>query len=104
MGEMLDLVFDRQGRPIPVERWAELRRHYRYRQIALTILPDGRTVTTVWVGISTGTTPPLIFETMIFIPPPKCEFEDGREQYSTEAEALTGHEAIVQRGGFAPDD
>ena len=59
-------------------------------------LPDGRFVSTVWLGLNHqyGDGPPLIFETMVF-----GGDGDSREceRYSTEAEALAGHKAMVAR-------
>lgn len=73
------------------------------KRMAETTLPDGKWVSTVWLGIdhSFGSGPPLIFETMVFNSDGK---KDGRlgseldcERYSTEAEAIAGHAAMVEK-------
>lgn len=67
------LHWDRDGRPISLERWAELlERRESYRRVAATWLGDGPgavQVSTVWIGIDYGfgeTARPLIYETMVF--------------------------------------
>lgn len=91
--------YDRQGNPMPMMEWA---RRYETRgdekRVAESTLPNGRWVSTVWLGIdhSFGSGPPLIFETMVF------ESEDDLseldcERYSTEAEAVAGHARIVEK-------
>lgn len=67
------LHWDRDGQPISLERWAELlERGEPYRRVAATWLGDGPEavqVSTVWIGINYGfgeTARPLIFETMVF--------------------------------------
>ena len=59
-----------------------------------TILKDGTEISTVWIGSNYGEAdPPLIFETMVFS-------KDGetlsQRRYSTESEALAGHEEAVK--------
>jgi hypothetical protein len=66
-----------------------------YKVVKQETLPNGRWISTVWLGLdhSYFGDPPLIFETMVF---------DSREsmtpltseRYSTEIEALAGHEAL----------
>lgn len=112
--------YDREGNPIEMMQWAELRMIPGYIRIAQTELPNGRTVSTVWLGLDHGffgDGPPLIFETMVF----GCEEErvsliiagmttyrpdEGQWRYTTEVEALAGHEAVVAqlRGHFTVDD
>lgn len=85
--------YDRQGRPIGLMEIAK-----GERRVAETTLPDGKWVSTVWLGIdhSFGSGPPLIFETMVF--PSQGDFGDlDCDRYSTEEEARVGHEAMVQK-------
>lgn len=85
--------YDRQGRPITLEQWGASIR--AARRVAETTLPNGRWVSTVWMGLdhSFGSGPPLIFETMVF--PGKDDMgELDCDHYSTEAEAIAGHEAM----------
>lgn len=65
--------WDREGRPIGLERWRELLdRRETYCRVAATWLGDGPAtvqVSTVWIGIDYGfgeTARPLIYETMVF--------------------------------------
>lgn len=81
------------------EEWAT---SYETRQdqkrVAETTLPNGRWVSTVWLGLNHqyGDGPPLIFETMVF-PNQKDMGELDCDRYSTEAEALAGHAAMVDK-------
>ena len=92
--------YDRQGNQIAdVLAWSLKRaKDPEYKCVAQTTLPDGKWVSTVWLGLNHnyGDGPPLIFETMVF---PK----EGRwgeldcERYTTEAEALAGHQMMIDR-------
>ena len=91
-----------------LEEWSIRFEDMDYQRIAFTDLPGNRHVSTVWLGLdhSFGERLPLIFESMAFrgravnIEDLKSN-EPFREEldckrYSTEAEARTGHEAMVQ--------
>jgi hypothetical protein len=89
----------RKGKPIDSVRvWAKLFEDPEYKIVKQTLLKNGKFVSTVWLGMNHnwGEGPPLIFETMAFA----CrgvyaELECAR--YSTEEEALAGHEKMVHR-------
>jgi hypothetical protein len=77
-----------------------------YRVVARTKLPDGKVVSTVWLGWDHGffrKGPPIIFETMVFPREPKTEDDSGAwsnldfDRYATEAEAKAGHDLMVAR-------
>jgi len=98
--------FDRRGHEISPYEWNLLLQFPNYRQVAETLLDDGRVrVSTVWLGLdhSSGrlrgaAQAPPIFETLVFE-------EAGGEivrslgeiqyRYRSEADALEGHEYIV---------
>jgi hypothetical protein len=97
--------YDRQGNRLTLMEWAK-----RYegktgdamtaeKRVAETTLPDGTWVSTVWLGLdhSFGEGPPLIFETMVFPSKDGPLNELDCDRYSTEAEALAGHAAMVER-------
>jgi hypothetical protein len=67
-----------------------------WARVARTELPDGVSVSTVFLGLDHrfgNNGPPLVFETMVF-----CGALDGEQvRYSTWAEAEAGHEAMVAR-------
>lgn len=93
--------FDRQGRPIPAEEWIRLSSDPAYRRVALT---SGycRRISTVWLGLNHqwGDGPPLIFETMLFRESPSGDNllnDIDCDRYSTEAEAVAGHEKMCQQ-------
>lgn len=68
------------------------------KRVAETTLPNGRWVSTVWLGLNHqfGSGPPLIFETMVF--PSESDSGDlDCDRYSTEAEALVGHERMCAK-------
>ena len=86
--------YDRTGQPISsMLAWAKKYEERDYKIVKQTVLDNGKWVSTVWVGIdhAYGLGPPLIFETMIF-----AKHGDWHDldcyRYSTEAEALAGHE------------
>jgi hypothetical protein len=68
------------------------------KRVAETTLPNGRWVSTVWLGLdhSFRSGPPLIFETMVF--PNQGDMGDlDCDRYSTEAEALAGHARLCEK-------
>lgn len=88
--------YGRDGQPIPeLMVWARKLADYDYKRVAEDTLEDGRWVSTVWLGLdhSFGSGPPLIFETMVFNS--KGGDENYCERYSTEAEAVAGHQRVV---------
>lgn len=93
--------YDRDGKPLTMMQWAQMlekRGDENYKRVAETVLPDGKWVSTVWLGLDHqfGDGPPLIFETMVF--PSRGEFGDlDCQRYSTEAEALAGHAQMVEK-------
>ena len=84
---MINLYFDKEGQPITLESWVKLAQDLSYKRIAHDELPNGKTVSTVWLGInhSFRDTGLAIFETMIF---PECEY---CKRYATLEEAKAGH-------------
>lgn len=89
---MRHFYYDRQGRPISSAEVEQLWR--RDRRVALTDLGRLGRVSTVWLGIDHAYDgPPLIFETLVLEGPLGGEME----RYSTEEDALTGHEFMVMR-------
>lgn len=71
------------------------------RRIAETTLPDGKWVSTVWLGLDhgAGCGPPLIFETMVFAPSRDGELRESLDcdRYATAAEAKAGHAEMVAK-------
>jgi hypothetical protein len=95
MGE----YYDRQGNPLTLMEWASMfETRGDQKRVAETTLPNGRWVSTVWLGLdhSFGGGPPLIFETMVFPSQGDMGDLDG-DRYSTEAEALAGHARLVAK-------
>ena len=76
--------FDRAGQPISMVDWSNKLDVWDYRRVALDDLPNGKRVSTVWLGARPG-----LFETMTF---PGLRIQ----RYETEAEALAGHRAMVE--------
>lgn len=104
---MHSMEYDRDGVPISLERWAQLKEQYDYAVVEKTFV-EAVEVSTVWLGIDhnfLGGTP-IIFETMLFTRDliPTTLF--GRVElvrddfgyqwrYATEASARAGHWRIV---------
>ena|SRR3990167_250941 len=88
--------FDKDGNPLELHEWSKLHSDFDYKLIAHEIVGDRR-VSTVWLGINHSfggdNTPPLIFETMIFVGDGWLEIYCDR--YSTLEEAGAGHKKAV---------
>jgi len=89
--------FDRDGNSITQEEWQEKVADIEYQRVGVfETLANGEkiSVATIWVGMNQSFVPnqdPIIFETVVF---------GGRNnglcrRYSTELEALVGHNEIV---------
>lgn len=94
--------YNRAGEPISFEEWVRLFSPGPYKDMAKTDLPSGVHVSTIWLGLDhgDGAGPPVIFETMVF--PEDENAERDQERYSTEAEALAGHAAMVAKWSKKP--
>ena len=72
-----------------------------YKIVKQETLSNGYFVSTVWLGIDHSFSflephTPLIFETMVF--PKKGNYKDlDMDRYSTEKEALSGHNKMVKK-------
>lgn len=88
--------YNRQGKEITLKEFGELHRNLEYKRVFASTLPDGRWLSTVWIGINHrffGDGPPLIFETMLFSHDgPGESLNEWR--FATEQEALLWHEII----------
>lgn len=94
--------FDRQGRPMTFAQWGGVFECLReYKVIRRTRLPDGKWVSTVWLGLDHGFggRRRLIFETMVFSSKRRGHDLD-QERYGTELEAIAGHNAMVEKWSF----
>jgi hypothetical protein len=94
--------YDRQGKPMTMMDWAQSLKSDR--RVAETTLPNGYWISTVWLGLNHqfGSGPPLIFETMVFQSRDDLDEMDC-DRYSTEAEALKGHEEMVAKWSRDPE-
>ena len=91
--------YDRKGQPMDFMEWAKSFKNNELRRVAEDTLPDGKWVSTVWLGLNHNFSqdgPPLIFETMVF-PNDGDMGELDADRYSTEEEALAGHKAMVDK-------
>ena len=89
--------FNRKGRPISKTKYFELHADDEYRRVAETTLPDGKWISTVWLGRNynfADDSPPLIFETVVFSPLGSHAVLMTR-RYQTEEGARIGHELSV---------
>lgn len=73
-----------------------------YKIVKQTELPNGKWISTVWLGLDMNflnTEKPVIFETMVF--PKRGDYgELDQARYSTEEEALKGHEKLCKEWRF----
>ena len=92
------MYYDKQLKKINLLEWSELRDNKKYRIIAETTLPNGKWITTVWVGIRLNIAEgkPIIFETMVF-PKHGVWDEIDMDIYSTLEKAKQGHKKMVNK-------
>lgn len=91
--------YDREGNALTLMEWAKGYENGRPdKRVAEATLPNGRWVSTVWLGLNHqfGDGPPLIFETMVFDSSENMSELDC-DRYSTEIEALAGHQVMVKK-------
>jgi len=91
------MYYNKKGEKIDLQTYADLFKD-DYRFIKQDTLANGKWISTVWLGSdhSFGGDVPLIFETMVF--PNKGSWgEIDMERYSTEEEAIKGHDALVKK-------
>ncbi len=89
--------YDRQGQPMSLGTWAQLiEKGMDYKRVAQTTVGP-YWISTVWLGLdhSFWDGPPLIFETMVLLADDGPANEYDVVRYSTEAEALAGHDEMV---------
>lgn len=91
--DLENYAFDKEGNPISFREWSELRHDPDYHRVALTEIGE-ISISTVWLGINHGISEdePIIFETMVF----GGSLEQEQWRYTTEAEALEGHNKAVE--------
>src|SRR5688572_21548061 len=91
--------FLRDGREVDEGTWRVQHSNPDYIRIAETTVSERLWVSTVWTGIDHDQhEPALIFETAVFDPTvPGMPRALDEAQYATEAEALAGHAAMVER-------
>jgi hypothetical protein len=92
--------YDREGKPISLHEFCRLLGNEEYKRVAETQVGP-YWISTVWLGINhnfSRTGPPIIFETMVFATGPDVDGlgpDMDCYRWSTEAEALAGHEEVV---------
>lgn len=97
--------FDRTGKKIGFEEWANLFEIRKYRVVRQDYFNEYM-ISTVWLGINESFSPsesPLLFETMIFNEVHSTRLgyvhrwkEDEQYRYYTEQQALRGHAIILK--------
>jgi hypothetical protein len=89
------------GEEIDRDQWSALFEDAEGRRIGYDELPNGYTVSTVWLGLdhSFGDGPPLIYETMVF--KTGSHSDEDMLRYPTRGEAAEGHANMVERWGKA---
>lgn len=87
--------YDRNGNPITMDEWVATWKNTD-RRVALDKLPNGYTVSTVYLGLDHGwgEGDPLIFESMVFGPDSEGD-ECDMLRYATEEQARAGHKSLV---------
>ena len=104
------VYYDRQGKPMTIQQWAEKLQDEDYRHIARDVIgPDEPldpapliTVSTFWLGLNHDwrSDEPLIYETILI----GGEHDATGMRYATEKQARDGHRRAVEqlRAGRSP--
>jgi hypothetical protein len=98
------MYYNREGVQIELLEWGRLLEQEHYRLVEFTEVGAVH-VSTVWLGLDHAmgnTTPPLIFETMIF----GGELDEKCQRYATLEEAKAGHDRwvrVVEADGDRPE-
>lgn len=96
--------FDRRGEAISMREWMRLWKSHEYRLVKQDSV-ENYWVSTVWLGLDHSYTQegmPIIYETMLFDHSEHSEQEGNAwmdllcRRYSTELEALTGHDEVMK--------
>lgn len=88
--------YARDGQPLELMEWSRLHSDQAYKRVAETTI-GAYWVSTVWLGLNHNWDdqgPPLIFETMVFPADGGSALDLYSDRYSTEAQALAGHEEM----------
>jgi len=96
----MSCYYDKRGKPIDYITCMKLLGDPDYKFVARDILPDGKVVSTVWLGLdhSLGIGEKRIFETMIF--PSEDDYTSlDCERYATLEEAREGHKRMLKKWG-----
>lgn len=89
------MYYDKEGKRISLEEYANLMENFEYRQIDRTHIGKYR-ISTIWMGLnynfySNDEEDKFIFETMIFCEDEENEFHNWEKRYGTLEEAKKGH-------------
>jgi hypothetical protein len=87
--------------PVPVPhdsvlKWAHWMERFSHRKVALTLLPDGTRISTVFLGIDhnyRATGAPVLWETMVFPPAGEGDaaYDTMMDRYTSYDDAWLGH-------------
>lgn len=99
LGDIGPIYFDRDGEPLSLREWSLLKGMRDYNIIRQEYVGP-YWVSTVWVGMDMGIglrsgCRPIIFETMVFSGDERDRRDFDQRRYSTEAQALAGHQEVV---------
>lgn len=90
--------YDRSGKRISLHQWGDLMQDDEYRRVALDLIEDRWSVSTVWLGLDHrffDDGAPLIFETMVFDKGSPSYRDSEQRRYTTEEQARAGHAEMV---------
>lgn len=90
------MFYNKVGQEIDSETWTKLFQSDEYKIIRQEALPDGKWVSTIWIGIDFKDKNLEIFETIVFDSQENLNGID-MDRYSTEREALNGHIFMVKK-------
>lgn len=90
--------FLRDGTRTDRDTWRQMQDRKDYTRVVETRLPSGLWVSTVWTGVDhQDRDPPHIFETAVFDESGGLPRAIDEADHASEADARTGHQAMVER-------
>ena len=95
---MTNTYYLRDGTPTDADTWRGLQGDASYAQVEKTTLPNGRWISTIWLGIQhegeASADAPELFESVVFDADTQQPLATVR--HATEREARAAHERLVE--------
>ena len=96
---MVKTYYLRDGSPTDAETWKALQADAGYVQVQKTMLPNGRWISTIWLGIdqreALSDDAPFLFESVVFDDATRRPL--ATLKHTSEADAVTAHQRLIEQ-------